>query len=243
MYHHSLPTSPYRYSWKFVKEPVCPLKMPGFKVRTFKAYINSNSPTSVKISFFVNTYYDPYGKNQVMQEIIYPNSTTGKWESVPPKLVKMVVESNPEDFLSECPVKFSIEEVEDRALMVIDIDDWKTQFTGYRVLPTLGPMPKTPAGLIAAYCGLAMATMAQYPDRLRTLADAEEAWNAFAEFKNLNNADSINYIKSQITWLRCQMHNESQEMEKYTKLEQEISENAADAMNKLSERFGIEITL
>lgn len=228
-----------------MSEPMNPLNIPGYKVRTFKAYTNSNSPKSVKISFFVNTYYNPHGKGQdkVMQEIFYPNSITGKWEPVPPKLVKMGMEANPEDFLSECHVKFTIEEVEGRAFLTMTIDDWKTKITGYRILPTVGLMDITPGGMVAAYCGLAMTTMAQYPEKLRTFADAEKAWNAFAELNNLNHSGSEAYIKSQINWFRKQVEEESKEIEQYTKQEQETSERAADAMNELSERFGIEITL
>lgn len=246
MYHYSLPVSSYRYSWKFVPEPICPLNIPGYKVRTFSAYSNSNSPTApVKIAFFVNTYYKPHGKGQdkVMQEIFYPNSLAGKWEPVPPKLVKMGVEANPEDFLSEYHVKFSIEEVEGRAFLTTTIADWKTKITGYRILPTVGLMDITPGGKVAAYCGLAMATMAQYPDKLRTFADVEKAWNAFAELNNLNHSGSEAYIKSQINWFRKQVEEEAKEIERYTKQEQEISETAAEAMNELSERFGIEIAL
>ena len=242
MYHYSLPISRFRYSWKFVSEPMNSLNIPGFKVRTFKAYTNSNSPTSVKIGFFVNTYYSNE-KSQVMQEIIYPNSLAGKWEPVPPRLVKMGVEANPEDFLSECHVKFSIEEVEGRALLVVDADDWKTKLTGYRVLPIRESMERTPAGLIATYCGLAMATMAQYPEKLKTFADVEKAWNAFAELNHLKHSGSEEYLKSQINWFRAQTEDEFKQIEQYTKQEQEISETAADAMNELSERFGIEITL
>ena len=242
MYHYSLPTSSYRYSWKFVPEPLNPLNIPGFKVRTFKAYTNSNSPTSVKIGFFVNTYYSNE-KSQVMQEIIYPNSLAGKWEPVPPRLVKMGVEANPEEFLSECHVKFSIEEVEGRALLTMTTDDWKTKITGWRMLPTLQIMRNTPAGLIAMTCGLAMATMAQYPDKLRTFADAEKVWNAFAELNDLTHSGSEAYIKSQIDWFRAQTNDEAKQIEQYTKQEQETSETAADAMNELSERFGIEIAL
>lgn len=240
--HHSLPTSESWYYWKFVSEPMNPLTIPGYKVRTFKAYTNSNSPTSVKIAFFVNTYYHN-GKGQVMQEIIYPNSITGKWEPIPPNLVKMCVEANPDDFLSMCPIKFSIEEVEGRALLTMDTHDWMKKLTIYSVLPVLSSMPRTPAGLIAMHCGLAMVAMAQYPDKLRTFADAEQAWNAFAKLNYMEHDGSEEYLKSKITWLRSQMDAESKEIEKYTKKEQEISESAAEAMNELSERFGIEIAL
>ena len=178
-----------------------------------------------------------------MQEIFYPNSITGKWEPVPPKLVKMGVEANPEDFLSKIWIPFTIEEVNGRALLTMTTDDWKTKITGYRILPTVGLMDVTPGGMVAAYCGLAMTTMAQYPDKLRTFADAEKAWNAFAELNFLINDGSEAYIKSQINWFRKQVEDEAKEIEQYTKQEREISEEAADAMNELSERFGIEITL
>lgn len=245
MYHYSLPASSDKYSWKFVSEPMNPLNIPGFRVRTFKAYSNSNSPTSVKIAFFVNTYYNPHGKgrDKVMQEIFYPNSITGKWEPFPLRLLKMGVEANPEDFLTECPVQFNIEEVEGRAFLTMTTDDWKANITLYRVFPILGSMPRTPAGLIATNRGLAMATIAQYPDKLGTFADVEKAWNAFAELNNLKHNGSEAYLKSQINWFRAQAEEESKKIEQYTKQEQEISETAADAMNELSERFGIEITL
>lgn len=208
------------------------LTIPGHWV---KSYIAKGS-IYVHSGFMVNVYI---GKESVMQEILYHRpKTLVDYAPISPSVFHTLF-PNKDRMCGEDWDKFvEFVEMDGRLLFKFKRSDWNKHTWGVN----LDNIEDTFAGQILWKLGPTLTYANLHPETIKTLKDCARLWNAIRAISNMN-WKRDGFYDNEIQTIRNKMAEQAKEIAKADERFDNTCNGAADAMDTLSEKFGITVTL
>lgn len=237
----------YGYRWTRV-DGKCPvLDLPNHKVRTYRAA----GDCYIKSRFMVNVYI---GTDDVLQEIMFLRpKTANDWVPVSPVAFRNIFSDaetynfdkdhwcwfNPKwhDF-----VEFV--EREGHILFKFTRKDWARLLGCWCGGVNLHNIGESFAGLLIRRFGPYVLTYPSlHPDTLKTMDDCADFKTAAQGISALDWKRRNNYFENEIQRSRNKMADAQKLIEQHTESYDKVCSEAAEAMNELSEKYGLNVNL
>ena len=227
------------FDWGCHYGPSHALYIPNYRVKSYFA----KGSAYVRSRFLVNVYI---GKEYIMQEILFNQpKTSEQYVPLSPTMFHNLFGSKQlfkfRDYWTEKNDWGSIvdfEEIEDRILFKFKVSDWKKKVWGVN----LNVIAHTFAGGLLRKFGPVMIYACIYPDTIKTWNDANTLWRSIQGLANSNWKRDGHY-EEEVEGLRGKMASQMKEIEHYNQQLESVCNGAAEALNTLSEKFGIVVTL
>ena len=228
------------YRWHCNRWKSYALELPGYRLQSYcarcDAYITSR--------YLVNVYV---GKNDVMQEVLYKKSKDQDYVPISPKAFHNLFPNL--QFLgvkeawghgNEWWKYLEIVEFEqgNRILFKFKRNDWRKMAWGVN----LDNIAYTFAGEMIRKFGPALAIACLYPNTIKNLDDAATVIDAIHGLSSIN-YKRHGYYENEIAKHRSNLKQKSEKIESFNAQLENTCNGAADAMNTLSEKFGIVVNV
>ena len=228
------------YSWHCNRWKSYALELPGYRLQSYFAWCNAY----ITSRYLVNVYV---GKNDIMQEVLYKKSKGQDYIPISPKAFHNLFPN-----LQFLEVKEAwghgnewwkyLEVVEfeqgNRILFKFKMDDWRKMAWGVN----LDNIAYTFAGMMIRKFGHALAIACLYPDTIKNLDDAANVMDVIHSLSMLSYRRN-GYYEKEIESFRNKLKEESKKIGDYNAQFDLTCNGAADAMNILSEKFGIVVNV
>jgi len=231
----------YTYSWTVNYGKSNALDLCGYRVRSYLA----KSDAYVRTRYVINCYV---GKNDIMQEILFKNSKkSDDFAPISPDVFhKLFSKVDYLDFKDRWgynyewwnPKHVEFVELENRILFKFKKEDWRKFVWGVN----LDIIDSTLAGQILRKFGFALTFACRYPSTIKNLDDAGHAWDVISNLSTLSYKRN-GYYEREIDELRMMMKEKLKQIEDYNAQFDQTCNGAADALNALSEKFGIVVNV
>lgn len=237
-------TETFRYSrdyiWHVNRGNTYALEIPEHRVQSYFA----TSRSYVLTEYLLNVYV---GKTDVMQEILFNKSNTNAdFAPILPKVFHklfpdMQIFDSPDfwghagKWWSDC---IEYVEMDGRILLRFDLKDWRRFVVGVN----LKSIDHTFAALLLRRFGPAISFACRYPDKINDLNDAARVVDAIKELSMLNYKRHGHY-ESEIERIRLKLKQTAREIEESNIQFDKTCNAAAEALNVLSDKFGIVVNV
>lgn len=227
------------YGWLVNYGPNHALAIPGYRV---KSYL-TNGSAYVHSGFMVNVYIS---KESVMQEILYYKpKTISEYAPISPSVFHSLLPNKDDMYSSDYWGRsykwgkfVEFVEMDGRILFKFKRSDWNKYAWGVN----LHVIEYTFASQILHKLGPTLVYANLHPETIKTLDDCIRLWRVIREISDVN-WKRDGYYDNEIQIIRNKMAEQAKEISKADERLDNTCNGAADAMNTLSEKFGISVTL